>query len=757
MTLETFFEKFAQFADAPGAVAKMRELVRHFAVTGTLVHQDPTDEPALALLDRIAAHKTALAKAGKLRGPTTVAPMCADEGAHVLPSSWTWVRFGEIMVNRDGERIPVSKEERATKAKTYDYYGASGIIDKIDGYLFDKPLLLIGEDGANLINRSTPIAFIARGQYWVNNHAHVLDGISEDFLQFIELHINAINLEKYVTGSAQPKMNQAKMNSIPIALPPLAEQKRIVAKVDELMALCDQLEAQQPERETRHAALARASLARFADAPTVDSLRYLFHPAYPISPADLRKSILTLAVQGKLVSQDPKDEPAEVFLDASTKIKAKKVKWSGAIAEQEKPFQLPTSWKWLRLGEVASLKHGYAFSSKFFTSEPAPFVLTTPGNFHEKGGFRDRESKRRYYSGPVDPEFILQTGDLIIPMTEQAAGLLGSPAFIPNDGRSYIHNQRLGKLTFIESIVPEFAFWFFNCEFFRGELARTCTGMKVRHTSPDRVLKVPFPVCPLAEQRQIVAKVDQLMALVDQLETQLAASRTTAANLLDALVADLTAARPAPDAEVIDLHSSPEFIRTLLAAEIAERLREDRYFGQVKLQKIIYLAEYHCQLTEIDSRPLRYPAGPHDPALIEQVETKMREYEWFAECPRPEGKGHRYEPLAGAGSHQAMFERLWPKQASAVRALIEEVKTWKTERCERFATAYAAWNDLIIWGEKVTDSAILCEVLERWHSHKLEIPRSSWLETLQWMRDHNYIPTGFGHATTIRRQAELSL
>jgi type I restriction enzyme S subunit len=110
--------------------------------------------------------------------------------------------------------------------------------------LFDKPLLLIGEDGANLVNRSTPIAFIARGKYWVNNHAHVLDGLSEDFMRYLELFINAIDLKPYVTGTAQPKMNQAKMNSIPVALPPLPEQHRIVAKVDELMALCDQLETQ---------------------------------------------------------------------------------------------------------------------------------------------------------------------------------------------------------------------------------------------------------------------------------------------------------------------------------------------------------------------------------------------------------------------------------------------------------------------------------------------------------------------------------
>ena len=273
----------ARFADAPTPAnlpflfhpsyaippADLRKSILTLAVQGKLVPQDPNDEPALALLDQIAAHKAALAKNGKLRGSTTVKPMAEDEAEFDLPSNWCWVRFGEIMVNRDGERIPVSKEERETKAKTYDYYGASGVIDKIDGYLFDKPLLLIGEDGANLINRSTPIAFIARGKYWVNNHAHVLDGISEDFLRFIELHINAINLEKYVTGSAQPKMNQAKMNSIPIALPPLAEQRRIGAKVEQLMALVDALETQLAASRATAANLLSALVAELTTPKTL--------------------------------------------------------------------------------------------------------------------------------------------------------------------------------------------------------------------------------------------------------------------------------------------------------------------------------------------------------------------------------------------------------------------------------------------------------------------------------------------------------
>lgn len=235
----------------------LKQSILQLAVMGKLVPQDPNDEPASELLKRIAVEKKWFLKNEKYRGGTTVTPIPIDEAPAPAPFNWAWVPFGEIMVSRDSERIPVSKDERSTRAKFYDYYGASGVIDKIDSYLFDKPLLLIGEDGANLVNRSTPIAFIARGQYWVNNHAHVLDGISEGFLRFIELYINAIDLKPYVTGTAQPKMNQAKMNSIPIALPPESEQRRIVAKVDELMALCDRLKSDLAESRTRQARLAR--------------------------------------------------------------------------------------------------------------------------------------------------------------------------------------------------------------------------------------------------------------------------------------------------------------------------------------------------------------------------------------------------------------------------------------------------------------------------------------------------------------------
>lgn len=253
----------------PDQIKHLRQTILNVAVRGKLVPQDPNDEPASELLETIASFKEQNVN-GRTRRRTERIQLLENENSPFdPPSGWVWVAFGDIVLPRDGERIPVSKEERNRRAKIYDYYGASGVIDKIDNYLFDKPLLLIGEDGANLINRSTPIAFIARGKYWVNNHAHVLDGPSEGYLRYLELFINAIDLKPYVTGTAQPKMNQAKMNSIPVALPPLAEQHRIVAKVDELMALCDRLEASLATADESRRRLLEALLAE-ALAPAED-------------------------------------------------------------------------------------------------------------------------------------------------------------------------------------------------------------------------------------------------------------------------------------------------------------------------------------------------------------------------------------------------------------------------------------------------------------------------------------------------------
>lgn len=200
-----------------------------------------------------------------------------------LPKGWTWTRFSAITINRDSERKPISSSQRTDVAKIYDYYGASGKIDKIDKYIFDERLLLIGEDGANLVTRSKPIAFFAEGQYWVNNHSHCIDATDKFILEYLCFYINAISLEKYVTGSAQPKMTQDNMNSILIPLPPYSEQKRMSQRLNEVMYTVDNIE------------IGKALIRELA--------------------SKAKSKILDLAIRGQLVPQNPDDEPASVLLE----------------------------------------------------------------------------------------------------------------------------------------------------------------------------------------------------------------------------------------------------------------------------------------------------------------------------------------------------------------------------------------------------------------------------------------------------------
>lgn len=200
-----------------------------------------------------------------------------------LPKGWAWTRFSAIAINRDSERKPLSSSQRTDVAKIYDYYGASGKIDKIDKYIFDERLLLIGEDGANLVTRSKPIAFFAEGQYWVNNHAHCIDATDKFILEYLCFYINAISLEKYVTGSAQPKMTQDNMNSILIPLPPYSEQKRMSQRLNEVMYTVDNIE------------IGKVAIRELA--------------------SKAKSKILDLAIRGQLVPQNPDDEPASVLLE----------------------------------------------------------------------------------------------------------------------------------------------------------------------------------------------------------------------------------------------------------------------------------------------------------------------------------------------------------------------------------------------------------------------------------------------------------
>ena len=520
MKLETFFEKFDQFADAPDAVAKMRELVLELAVQGKLVRQHAADEPADELLKRIHADDKQPTNRSRRKDSATdiIAP-------YSLPDSWTWTSLGSVADWGSGSTPSRGNHEL--------YAGETAWLKS--GELNDNRALAASEEhvtelalkqGSFRLNKPGDVLFAMYGatvgkaailaEPAVTNQAVCgctpCSGVLNHYL-FFYLISQRQRFRNASEGGAQPNFSKDKIVTYPFPLPPLAEQKRIVAKVDELMALCDRLEAQQQERETRHAALARASLARFADAPTPANLPFLFHPSYAISPADLRKSILTLAVQGKLVPQDPNDEPAETD------------------SECEVPFDIPSNWQWKPLGRLGLCRTGKTPPTADPTNYGLGFPFIGPGQITLSGRFK--ASEKSITAQGLESSTEAKAGDILMVCI---GGSIGKAAIC----REPIgFNQQINAVR-LQQDLPEFVYLAVTADYFQEQVLANASGSATPIINKGKWEQIPIPLPPLAEQRRIVAKVDQLMAMVDALETQLAASRAIAANLLSALVAELT-------------------------------------------------------------------------------------------------------------------------------------------------------------------------------------------------------------------------
>lgn len=476
---------------------QLKASILQYAIQGKLVEQRPEEGTAEELYREILKDKNDRLN-GKKEGKLSSELFKEDEIPYDIPDTWKWVRFGHIMINRDAERIPLSVSERQNLEKIYDYYGASGVIDKVDKYLFDETLLLIGEDGANLLSRSTPIAYLAKGQYWVNNHAHVLDCNKQLLcMEYIMYFINAISLAPYVTGTAQPKMNQEKMNSIPIALPPFEEQHRIVAKIEELLP----------------------SVARYA--ASYEKLEQ-FNAKFP---EDMRKSILQYAIMGKLVEQRPEEGTAEELYqeiqEEKQKLikegKIKKEKPLAEITEDEIPFYIPESWKWVRFNDFGVYKKG-PFGSALTKSMFVSKSETTVKVYEQKNAIQkdatlgDYYITREYFEEKMKG-FEVEPGDVIV----SCAGTIGETYIMPEKIEQGIINQALMRMSLMPSVYKPYFLLFFDVVL-KKSAKEGSKGSAIKNIPPFEVLKnylVPLP--PLEEQHRIIAKVNELLPYCDQL------------------------------------------------------------------------------------------------------------------------------------------------------------------------------------------------------------------------------------------------
>ena len=551
MNAERLLALYERVAEAPDAIARLRRFILDLAVRGKLVPQDPNDEPASELLKRIAKEKARLVKAGEITRDKPLPQLTDANRAFELPSGWNWARLGDLskMVT-SGSR---------DWAKHYSNEGA--IFVRMGNLSKDHYRLRLDhiqrvkapsdgegtrtrlESGDILISITGDVGMLGLipegfGEAYINQHTAMVRPIAEMKGRYVA--------ELFRSPFAQGQFNEPQrgiknsfrltdVTQFVVPLPPLAEQHRIVAKVDELMALCDQLEAAQQEREARRDRLAAASLARL-NAPDPETFQYDARftlnalPALTTRPnqiKQLRQTILNLAVRGKLVPQDPSDE--SVHLDV--------------LSETDAKVALPASWRYIRLAELLreDTRNGYSRRPDD-APEGAPILRISAGTVRRDGVVAEEEHK--LISGidaKTRKEYGLRTGDLL------ACRFNGNKAFV---GRLSIFNDYLrlqpiypDKLIRVrlepQRAVSAFLRLASETDLVRDEVEVFCaTTVGNWGISASNLKEVRFPVPPLAEQHRIVAKVDELMALCDRLEASLTTSDQTRARLLEATLTE---------------------------------------------------------------------------------------------------------------------------------------------------------------------------------------------------------------------------
>jgi len=535
VNLETFFEKFDLFADCPNAVQKMRELILELAVQGKLVEQREEDSLPCAVSNKA---------------------ICADVPFEV-PASWIWTRLSAL-----GDTKPRNTCDDSLKYSfvpmTFIPAGFGwdvrseqrlwGDIKKGYTHFQDNDVVMAKITPCFENGKSAVMAGLYGGCGAGTTELHVFrPEIQDVYSRYVLIYLKTRGfIDRGVprmTGSAgQKRVPHDYFANSPLPLPPLAEQKRIVAKVDELMALCDALEAQQKERETKRAALAKAALAAFAEAPSPQSLELLFHPSYAIDPSDLRKSILTLAVQGKLVEQREEEGDADSLIAAiSNQRKSINAKNYSQVSEDEWFFDVPESWRWIRMGNI-SLQSDSGWSPQCLAESRVGNAWGVLKVSAVSWGVFDPEANKALPSGmEIRDDCEVKDGDFLLSRANTEE-LVARSVVVGRTPPHLMMSDKIVRFQFPSEIEKGYINLVNSSAPAREYYARNASGTSssMKNVGRKVMCELPVPLPPLAEQKRIVAKVDELMVLVDRLDAKVKAAQETGARLLEAMVAELS-------------------------------------------------------------------------------------------------------------------------------------------------------------------------------------------------------------------------
>ncbi|CAI0913196.1 restriction endonuclease subunit S [Serratia quinivorans] len=549
-------------------IKKLRELILELAVRGKLVPQDPNDEPASELLKRIASEKAELVKQGKIKKQKPLPEIGEDEKPFELPVGWEWVRLGEICEVKGGKRLPTG-HSYAENVTPYVYIR---VTDMKNGTIKNDDLCYINEETRNVISKYTiskrdlyitiagtigqvglvPSRFdgmnltenAAKICVFLTNRIWLKDIISSGFLknQFLE-RANTL---------AQPKLALNQISESVLPLPPLQEQEHVISKINDLMSLCDQLEQQSLTSLDAHQQLVETLLSTLTDSQNAEELAEnwarisqhfdtLFTTEASIDA--LKQTILQLAVMGKLVQQDPNDEPASELLKCIEQEKSqlvkegkiKKQKPLPPVSNEEKPFELPEGWEWCRLETITELitkGSSPKWQGVSYTDNPNDVLFITSENV---GSFKILLDSEKYVEkkfNEIEPRSILTRNDILMNIVGASIGRTA----IFNMNRNANINQAVCLIRVINnSMLLSYLLNFFNSDICLSYMFDKQVDNARANLSMGNIAKFVLPIPPLNEQKRIVEHIDNLMSICDKLQSHLQSAQQTQLHLADAL------------------------------------------------------------------------------------------------------------------------------------------------------------------------------------------------------------------------------
>lgn len=541
-------------------IKKLRELILELAVRGKLVPQDPNDEPASVLLERIAAEKAELMKQGKIKKQKPLPEISEEEKPFELPVGWEWTTLNTLA--EINPKIDVSDDEQ-----DISFVPMPLISTKFDGsHDFEvRKWKEVKKGYTHFANGDIAIAKIT--PCFENSKAAIFSGLKNNVgVGTTELHVarpysQAVNQqylllnfkspgflktgESQMTGSAgQKRVPRNFFENYPLPFPPLQEQERIVNNFTQLMILCDQLEQHSLTSLDAHQQLVETLLTTLTDSQNADELTEnwarisehfdtLFTTEASIDA--LKQTILQLAVMGKLVPQDPNDEPASELLKRIAQEKAqlvkdgkiKKQKPLPPISDEEKPFEIPTNWEWVRFGTITTSRLGKMLDKAKNKGTPKKYIRNV--NVQWDNIFIDDVNEMKFEDNELS-EFILRNGDLLI----CEGGEPGRCAIWNKPGEFYFQKALHRVRTFCN--IPEriLAIHLKN-DSLNGRLANLFTGVTIKHLPGDKLQQYVIPLMPLNEQTNIIEKLNFLLDICDSLSKEIKSSQQTQLHLADAL------------------------------------------------------------------------------------------------------------------------------------------------------------------------------------------------------------------------------